>query len=92
MPELINAIRAAWKGNPLPSLDLNKEERRAEPERFLSSGENELTTVTQLDDVLICRYLGPSAGRARQFFILAWGLLRPMMLNRLPCPSRFWNT
>ena len=54
--------------------------------------ERELATVTQLDSVLIGRYLGPSAARARQFFILAWGLLRPALLNRPPCPSRFWNT
>jgi urease accessory protein len=52
----------------------------------------ELATVTALDGILICRYLGPSAARARRFFILAWSLLRPIMLNRPPCPSRFWNT
>lgn len=54
--------------------------------------EKELVAVTSLDGALICRYLGPSAIRARQFFTLAWGLLRPAMFNRLPCPSRFWNT
>lgn len=52
----------------------------------------ELATVTALDGVLICRYLGPSARRAHRFFTLAWGLLRPVVLNRPPCPSRFWNT
>lgn len=54
--------------------------------------EGEQLAVTQLDGVLICRYLGPSAARARRFFILAWGLLRPTVLNRPACPSRFWNT
>ncbi len=52
----------------------------------------ELATVTSLDGILICRYLGPSAMRAKRFFILAWSLLRPMMLNHPPCPSRFWTT
>ncbi len=52
----------------------------------------EIVTVTALDGILICRYLGPSATRAKHFFILAWSLLRPMMLNRPPCPSRFWTT
>ncbi len=52
----------------------------------------ELATVTMLDGVLICRYLGPSTVRARQLFIQIWSLLRPMVLNRSPCPSRFWNT
>ncbi|MDS4019403.1 MAG: urease accessory protein UreD [Candidatus Competibacter sp.] len=54
--------------------------------------QGELATVTQLDGCLICRYLGPSAARARRFFIVAWGLLRPAILDRPPCPSRFWNT
>ncbi|MFZ1324585.1 MAG: urease accessory protein UreD [Candidatus Contendobacter sp.] len=52
----------------------------------------ELATATQLDGALICRYLGPSAMRARRFFVLAWGLLRPALLGRPPCPSRFWAT
>jgi urease accessory protein len=66
---------------------------RAVGESFIAQAvAGELATVTSLDGVLICRYLGPSATRARRFFILAWSLLRPMMLNRPPCPSRFWNT
>lgn len=52
----------------------------------------ELVAVSRLDGVLIGRYLGPSAARARQFFILAWSLLRPMLWHRPPCPSRFWTT
>ncbi|MDS4068666.1 MAG: urease accessory protein UreD [Candidatus Competibacter sp.] len=56
------------------------------------AAQGELATVTQLDGCLICRYLGPSAARARRFFIVAWGLLRPAILDRPPCPSRFWNT
>lgn len=51
-----------------------------------------LATVTAMDGVLICRYLGPSTAQARQLFIRIWSLLRPMLLNRPPCPSRFWNT
>ena len=52
----------------------------------------ELATVSQLDGVLIGRYLGSSTAWARRLFILAWGLLRPAVLSRPPCPSRFWNT
>lgn len=52
----------------------------------------EVVAVSQLDGALIGRYLGPSAARARQFFILAWSLLRPMLLHRPPYPSRFWAT
>ena len=80
MAGLVDAIRAAIL---LPSLEGGWSGQQ---------GEKELVAVTLLDGVLICRYLGPSTVRARQFFTLAWGLLRPAMLNRLPCPSRFWNT
>lgn len=52
----------------------------------------ELIAVTQLDSVLIGRYLGPSTLRARRFFTLAWELLRPQLLQRPPCTPRFWNT
>jgi urease accessory protein len=52
----------------------------------------ETIAVTSLDGVLICRYVGASTARARQLFILAWSLLRPLLLQRPPCPSRFWNT
>lgn len=56
------------------------------------ASDGELATVTQLEGVLIGRYLGPSTARARQFFTLAWSVLRPVLLERPPCPSRFWNT
>lgn len=52
----------------------------------------ESTAISQLDGVLIGRYLGPSAPRARALFIRAWSLLRPLVWQRPPCPSRFWNT
>lgn len=56
------------------------------------ASDGELATVSQLDGVLLCRYLGSSATCARRFFVLAWGLLRPAMIGRPPCPSRFWHT
>ena len=78
-PNVVDAIRAAWEELKPPS-----------PPTPLA-GEGELATVSQLDGVLICRYLGPSATRARRFFTLAWGLLRPALFGRPPCPPRFWN-
>lgn len=52
----------------------------------------EQATATQLDGCLVGRYLGPSTARARQFFTVAWRLLRPVLLDRPACPSRFWTT
>ncbi len=80
-PDLVNAIRARWEALKAPP-----------PPNSFPEGEGELVAASQLDGVLLCRYLGPSAARARRLFTLAWGLLRPAMLGRPPCPSRFWNT
>jgi urease accessory protein len=35
---------------------------------------------------------GSIGARPGELFTLAWGLLRPAILDRPPCPSRFWNT
>ena len=58
----------------------------------MTVGGEDVVAVTAIDGVLIGRYLGPSAACARHLFILAWSLLRPLLLNRPPCPSRFWTT
>lgn len=81
-PDVVGAIRSGWDAPKLLSRPL--------PDS--SAGDSELATVSQLDGVLICRYLGPSATRARRYFTLAWGLLRPALFGRPPCPPRFWNT
>jgi len=49
-------------------------------------------SVTQRDEVLICRYLGHSAEQARHYFIRAWEVLRPLVLERTACTPRIWAT
>jgi len=51
-----------------------------------------LFSVTQLAEVLVCRYLGPHAEEARRYFIAAWEVLRPAALQRTACPPRIWAT
>lgn len=48
--------------------------------------------VTQVDGLLVARYLGDSTERARRLFTEMWKLLRPAILNRPPCAPRIWNT
>ena len=48
--------------------------------------------VTYLRNVLVCRYLGDSAERARSFFLKAWEILRPKVLGRRVCIPRIWHT
>jgi urease accessory protein len=79
---VVGTIRAGWDA-------LNRSSRPfSEP----SVDDAELATVSQLDGVLVGRYRGPSTARARRFFTLAWSVLRPVLLERPPCLSRFWNT
>ncbi len=49
-------------------------------------------SVTRLDDVLVCRYLGTEAQRARQCLVAAWQLIRPKLLGLPACEPRIWNT
>ena len=48
--------------------------------------------VSQLRDVLVCRYLGNSAEQARAGFIAAWRLLRPALWGIEASPPRIWST
>lgn len=48
--------------------------------------------VSQLDEVLVCRYLGNQGMQARARFIQAWQVLRPASLGADPVAPRIWNT
>jgi len=52
----------------------------------------DLGAVTLLDDVLVCRYLGGSAERARGYFTRIWELVRPLVLGRPGHSPRIWST
>lgn len=53
---------------------------------------NELFSVTKLDAVVVCRYLGHHAERARALFTRAWDVLRRHDSGRAICVPRIWNT
>jgi urease accessory protein len=48
--------------------------------------------LTRLDEVLIARYLGPSAERARALLTRIWVALRPPLLGVAACEPRIWRT
>jgi urease accessory protein len=52
----------------------------------------DLTSATVTEDVLICRYLGASAERARAHFARVWAVVRPALLGRPASPPRIWST
>lgn len=49
-------------------------------------------TATQLDDVLVCRWLGTQAQHARICLSAAWAEIRRRLLGREACAPRIWNT
>ena len=52
----------------------------------------ELFSVSQLREVIVCRYLGDSTERARAVFTDAWAALRLLVLERPASPPRIWLT
>jgi urease accessory protein len=49
-------------------------------------------TVLASGDVLVGRYLGPSAERAREFFQSVWTIIRPTVFGRKAVAPRIWAT
>ena len=54
--------------------------------------DNARCSATQLDGVLVCRYLGTQAQHARACLSAAWTEIRRALLGREPCVPRIWNT
>ena len=53
---------------------------------------HELFSVTLMDNILVCRYLGPKADTAKSLFIKVWEIARPYLHNIDACSPRIWNT
>ena len=54
--------------------------------------ESDLTAISKVSDFFVGRYLGNSADTAKRIFLSWWSVLRPLLLNRSPCPPRIWST
>lgn len=52
----------------------------------------DLFSVTVINGLVVCRYLGHEAYRARFFFAKTWGMLRNKVFSRPACHPRIWNT
>lgn len=51
-----------------------------------------LFSVSQLAEVLVCRYLGGHSDEAKDYFVKAWEILRPLLAQRAACAPRIWAT
>ena len=59
------------------------------PKQSLTKGH---CSITLVEDILVCRYIGSCTQEARNYFISIWSKVRPALLDRSPCPPRVWNT
>jgi urease accessory protein len=48
--------------------------------------------ATVLDEVIVCRYVGPWAEAAREHLVAAWRVLRPHVMGTDAQVPRIWNT
>jgi urease accessory protein len=49
-------------------------------------------SVSQIRDLVVCRYLGNKAQEARELFADAWRMLRPRSVERVAVAPRIWAT
>lgn len=49
-------------------------------------------SVSQLDEVVVCRYLGPQAEEGKALFVRAWDALRAAMQGKPASAPRIWAT
>lgn len=49
-------------------------------------------SISQLSDVVVCRYAGPKVRSAREFFLRSWELLRRLGQGKMACHPRIWST
>lgn len=54
--------------------------------------DHHLCGATLVEDLLVIRYLGSSIFQAKELFLKAWKLARPLVLGKLPVQPRIWQT
>ena len=57
-----------------------------------ASTEQELFSATQVDDIILCYFLGNSVERARNYFIKAWKIFRQGVIQLEVVEPRIWKT
>jgi len=57
-----------------------------------ASTEQELFSATQVDDIILCYFLGNSVERARNYFIKAWKVFRQEVIQLKIVEPRIWKT
>ena len=57
-----------------------------------ASAEQEFFSVTQVDDIILCYFLGNSVEKARNYFIDVWKIFRREVIQLEAVEPRVWKT
>jgi urease accessory protein len=68
------------------------EDAAAHVRAAIGSDGDTVFTVSQLEHVVVCRYLGPRVSQGRALFAQAWNALRMSCQGKAACPPRIWAT
>ena len=76
---------------------LTKPEQRAELVSFLRDNLSEQSaqgniSVTDINGLIVIRYLGDHAQQCKQLFIGLWTILRPLVVDKAAVQPRIWHT
>lgn len=74
----------------------NKEQRKLLVEdlreKVITAEAQSLLSITDIDGLLVIRYLGSQAAQCKQLFIILWQVLRPIILDKTGLQPRIWHT
>ena len=60
--------------------------------KIIQENAQENISITDIDGLLVIRYLGAHAQQCKQLFISLWEILRPLLANKVALQPRIWHT
>tara|TARA_R110001583_G_scaffold26571_5_gene95799 strand:- start:5392 stop:6297 length:906 start_codon:yes stop_codon:yes gene_type:complete len=61
-------------------------------EKITDEDAQSLLSITDIEGLLVIRYLGSQAAQCKQLFIILWQVLRPVILDKVGLQPRIWHT
>lgn len=61
-------------------------------EKILIANAQSLLSITDIEGLLVIRYLGSQAVQCKKLFISLWQVIRPVVLNKTGLQPRIWHT
>ncbi|RBW47656.1 urease accessory protein UreD [Psychromonas sp. B3M02] len=79
-----------------PEKLVNKQQRSELVEqlrhKIIEENAQSLLSVTDIEGLLVIRYLGSHAQQCKQLFIHLWAILRPVLIDKAAIQPRVWHT